>query len=118
MRALDFLEDLAPAHLETVVEHPQRREALTDGDVTFVFRHVEAIAFDPSRKRNSAESLRIGVTLADATESERVVHLNAKQQAAVDKAEHTLESELRKIASNPHIALAALARVAQRRLSK
>ena len=83
-----------------------------------VFRHVEAIAFDPSRKRNSAESLRIGVTLADATESERVVHLNAKQQAAVDKAEHTLESELRKIASNPHIALAALARVAQRRLSK
>lgn len=84
-----------------------------------VFYHVEAIAYShPTRtKQNTGESLRIGITLPNAKDTERVIHLSDKQAAKVEKVELALESELKKFGRNNDVALAALARVTQRRLS-
>lgn len=84
-----------------------------------LFRHVESLSFVPkSSDLGSSETVRIGVTTADAADVERVVRLTKKQSEQVDKVEAEIENALKCVTSTDKndIRLAALARVAKRLL--
>lgn len=90
--------------------------------VARIFRHVETLvlATHGRTSRRKAEAIRIGVTTTDAPDAEQIVLLNKRQAVEAAQLEKRLEETLRKTQSadikDRDIVLAALARVAKRRL--
>jgi len=85
-----------------------------------LFHHVESLTFDKSELPDVDEAVRIGITTPDAVEIEKIVRISAKQRDAVTQLERRLEATLNNVkgANNNDVVLAAVARVAQRRLNR
>ena len=83
-----------------------------------LFSHVEGLAFGRSKLADSDEAVRIGITTPDGVEVEKVVRISRSRSKAVDQLEKQLEAILprAKGSGNNDAVLAAIARVAKRRL--
>lgn len=85
-----------------------------------LFQHVESLLTSPESKghESAVETVRIGITTADAADFERVVRLTKEQSDVVNQLEIGVQAALKQVTSadKKDIGLAALARVARKLL--